>query len=72
MKTGYKYLIALLILTAAIYFLSDIKKAVGMSFINTQKGTFEIVYKGKVLADIKGKECAVVYFKGEFPKNNNI
>lgn len=41
MKTGYKYLIALLILTAAIYFLSDIKKAVGMSFINTQKGTLK-------------------------------
>lgn len=72
MKTGYKYLIALLILTAVIYFLSDIKKAVGMSFINTQKGTFEIVYKGKVLADIKGKECAVVYFKGEFPKTTTF
>ena len=65
-KIGLLAVVSILLLVQSS---ATVKKALGMSFINPINGYFELIYKGKNIALISRRNCAITYFNNkEFPK----
>lgn len=62
----------IIIVLALLLILSQnttIKETLGMSFINPDKNVYEVIYKGKHIAAISQRGCAITYFDGkDYPK----
>lgn len=62
----------IIIVLALLFILSQnttIKETLGMSFINPDKNVYEVIYKGKHIAAISQRGCAITYFDGkDYPK----